>query len=66
MHLLEPEKDDATMFMHSPMNFAARRVILEDGYRSTTAMLRADESPLRDSIERLGFVAKRPSMLPGA
>ncbi len=66
VHLLEPERDNATMFMHSPMNFAARRVILEDGYRSTTAMLRADESPLRDSIERLGFVAKRPSMLPGA
>lgn len=64
VHLVEPAKDDATMFMYSPMNFAARRVILEDGYRTTMAILRDESSPLRASIESLGYEPKRPSMLP--
>lgn len=55
IHLVEPERDDATMFMHSPMNFDARRAILEDGYTSTRRALHADESPLRQAFERLGW-----------
>lgn len=39
---LEPRVDDATMFMYSPMNFAARRTILRYGYDSTTAFLRRE------------------------
>jgi len=49
--LLEPEPDDATMFMYSPMNFAARRAILEDGYRRTREALEAEGSPLRAHLE---------------
>lgn len=49
--LVEPDRSDATMFMYSPMNFAARRVILEHGYKSTIARLRAERSPLRRAFE---------------
>lgn len=58
IHLVEPAKDDATMFMHSPMNFAARRAILEDGYTTTIRSLRDEDSPLRKTIEGLGYVAR--------
>lgn len=46
--LLEPDPDDATMFMHSPMNFAARRAILEDGFVRTKRLLEDPSSPLRE------------------
>ncbi|MAT27270.1 MAG: hypothetical protein CMN29_20340 [Sandaracinus sp.] len=58
VHLLEPERGDATMFMHSPMNFDARRSILEDGYKATTQLLRDPEAPLRKAVEELGFRPK--------
>jgi len=50
--LLEPDQGDATMFMYSPMNFAARRTILEHGYTSTTRLLRAPDSPIRAALSR--------------
>ncbi len=58
IHLVEPARDDATMFMHSPMNFDARRLILEDGYSATTRGLRDPESPLRRSLEAAGLRVK--------
>lgn len=54
VHLVEPDRSDATMFMHSPMNFAARRVLLEDGYRTTVENLRSADSPLRRAFEARG------------
>ncbi len=66
IHLVEPERDEVEMFMHSPMNFAARRVILEDGYTRTLRRLRNPESRLRRSLEELGLVPKeRESVVPG-
>ena len=56
--LLEPDATDATMFMHSPMNFAARRQILEDGYTATIRALRDPGSPLRAAFEARGLVVK--------
>jgi len=58
VHLIEPRKDDATMFMYSPMNFAARRAILEEGYRATREELRDERSPMRRSLEALGFAVR--------
>ncbi len=58
IHLLEPARDDAVMFMHSPMNFDARRVILEDGYTSTIKSLREADSPLRAAFESLGLKSR--------
>ncbi len=55
VHLIEPAKDDATMFMYSPMNFAARRAILEDGYTATRAELKRPDSALRTAFEALGL-----------
>lgn len=58
VHLLEPDPSDATLFMHSPMNFAARRAILTHAYTTTYQMLRISRSPLRQLIEQGGFRAK--------
>jgi predicted acylesterase/phospholipase RssA len=56
--LLEPDPSDATLFMHSPMNFAARRAILTHAYTTTYQALRVPSSPLRKLIEQRGFKAK--------
>ena len=54
VQVLEPPRDDATLFLHSPMNFAARRTILEHAYRLTTHTLREPTSSLRRGLERRG------------
>jgi NTE family protein len=53
--LLEPKQTDATLFMYSPMNFAARRAILEEGYTSTARRLGEPDSALRTTLEAHGF-----------
>jgi predicted acylesterase/phospholipase RssA len=53
--LLEPKQTDATLFMHSPMNFAARRAILEEGYTSTIRRLTEEGSTLREALARHGL-----------
>jgi hypothetical protein len=53
--VLEPKQTDATLFMYSPMNFAARRAILEEGYTSTVRLLADPESPLRKTLARHGL-----------
>jgi NTE family protein len=53
--LLEPKQTDATLFMYSPMNFAARRAILEEGYTGTVRLLADPESPLRTTFEQHGY-----------
>lgn len=55
--VFEPLQTDATLFMHSPMNFAARRAILEEGYTSTMRILADSEHPLRQTLERRGLRA---------
>ena len=57
-YLLEPEPDDATIFMYSPMNFAARRAILEDGFTQTMRLLKSPDSSLRAMFEKAGLRAK--------
>ena len=59
IHMLEPDPSDATLFMHSPMNFAARRAILTHAYTTTYQMLRVPSSALRQLIERRGFRGKQ-------
>ena len=61
--VLEPRADERVMFMYSPMNFAARRVILEEGYRSTMRELREGGSGLKDALGTKGL---RPRSGPGA
>ncbi len=53
--LIEPEPTNANLFMHSPMNFAARRAILEEGYNSTRRALSDPTSPLRQTLEQAGL-----------
>lgn len=53
--LLEPKQTDATLFMYSPMNFAARRALLEEGYTATARRLNEPESGLRQTLEAHGF-----------
>jgi NTE family protein len=56
--LLEPDPSDATLFMHSPMNFAARRAILTHAYTTTYQALRVPTSELRGLFEQRGFTSK--------
>ena len=58
IQLIEPDKSNATMFMHNPMNFAARRVLLEHGYTSTMLQLENPTSSLRRAFARLGLEPK--------
>jgi NTE family protein len=48
--VLEPSPDDATLFMFSPMNPAARRALLRYGYDSTAARLRRENGALRELL----------------
>ncbi len=56
--LIEPEHEAATMFMYSPMNFAARRAILQDAYTSTMKKLKTEGSPLRTALLARSFQIK--------
>lgn len=56
--LLEPPSDDANMFMYSPMNFAARRVILQDAYRRTMTSLLSEDSELRQAFMSKGLALR--------
>ena len=53
--VIEPKQTDATLFMYSPMNFAARRAILEEGYTGTARMLADPSSPIRLALEERGY-----------
>jgi hypothetical protein len=53
--VLEPKQSDATLLMYSPMNFAARRAILQEGYTSTVRQLGDPESSLRRTFEAHGY-----------
>ena len=53
--LLEPAGSDATLFMHSPMNFAARRAILQEGYTGTIEKLSDPQSALCKALSRHGY-----------
>jgi predicted acylesterase/phospholipase RssA len=37
VRLIEPSRTDAVLFMYSPMNYSARRAILEDAYKTVRA-----------------------------
>ncbi len=51
VELLEPGADDATLFLHSPMHFAARRAVLREAYTSTVRRLRTSDAPLRARLQ---------------
>lgn len=53
--MLEPEDTDATMFMYAPMNFAARRTILQYGYTTTIRKVRDIAPALRGPFEAHGI-----------
>ena len=48
--LIEPTQADAVLFMHSPMNYSARRQILEEAYRSVRDRCRARDD-VRAAVE---------------
>ena len=56
--LLEPAAEDVTMFMHSPMNFAARRTILQNAFEATRNEMKAPGSPLHIGLEAFGLRVK--------
>lgn len=53
--LIEPDARETKLHLYSPMNFAARRVIMEDAFAGTAARLRQADSPFRLVLEEAGF-----------
>lgn len=53
--LIEPDARETKLHLYSPMNFAARRVIMEDAFAGTAARLRQEDSPFRLVLEEAGF-----------
>lgn len=51
IHLIEPDRRDALMFMRPSMDFAARRVILKEGYTAGRRLLSDADSSLRRALE---------------
>jgi NTE family protein len=51
VHLIEPDKRDALMFMRPSMDFATRRLILKEGYTAARRHLADPGSTLRRAIE---------------
>ena len=62
--LLEPPRDDATLFLANPMSFVARREVLEAGYAHGRAFLAAEPLPFRAASERTSATAPALSTLP--
>ncbi len=52
--VLEPSEREATMFLYSPMNFAARRTILRYGYSSTLEYVERHGEHLREALRLRG------------
>jgi predicted acylesterase/phospholipase RssA len=63
--LIEPREEDSDMFLHNPMNFAARRQILRYGYESATRELAHRHAEFAAALARHG-IATDPRKLRGA
>lgn len=59
MHVLvlEPEPDDVVIFLHNPVNFGARRAILEYAYRTTRERIAVWMERNRAVVDRFGWRA---------
>lgn len=53
--LIEPDRDDATMFLFNPMDFDSRRQIVEYGYELTRRKLREQSELWRRTLDRHGI-----------
>src|SRR5262249_16563177 len=63
MHVLviEPEPTDVVLFLHNPVNFDARRAILEYAYKTTRERIAVWIERHRAAVERFGWCAARVS-----
>ncbi len=55
--VLEPEPTDVVLFLHNPVNFGARRAILEYAYRATRERIAEWMEKNRAVVSRLGWQA---------
>ena len=53
--LIEPDEDDATMFLFNPMEFESRKQIVQYGYELTRKKLRQNAELWRRSLDRHGI-----------
>ncbi|MCC6214751.1 MAG: patatin-like phospholipase family protein [Polyangiaceae bacterium] len=56
--LLEPDAADGILFMYSPASFAARRNLLESGYKTTRARVARLLEEQAPAVTRAGFVPR--------
>jgi predicted acylesterase/phospholipase RssA len=62
--LIEPTRDDMRMFAYNIMRYSARRVVAENGYRSTLAAFRERRNAYRRLLGRHGIGLNDPERLP--
>ena len=55
--VLEPDPDDVVLFLHNPVNFDARRAILEYAYRTTRERIAEWIEKNRAVVDRFGWKA---------
>jgi hypothetical protein len=55
--VLEPEPTDVLLFLHNPVNFDARRAILEYAYRTTRERIVEWVARHREVMDRMGWTA---------
>lgn len=58
--LMEPVEGESDMFLYNPMNFDARQKILQYGYQSATAQLRARQREFVTAFRRHGVMVGGP------
>jgi len=62
--LIQPTRDDLSMFSYNIMRMSARKVVAEDGYRSTVTGLRADQARWARVLRSHGIGMQSPARVP--
>jgi NTE family protein len=62
--LLEPKREDMRMFSYNIMQYSARKVVAEHGYRSVVEAFRENRAAYQKLLKRHGIAVRDPDALP--
>jgi NTE family protein len=62
--LLQPQREDGVLAMHTPASYEARRGMLEHSYRQTRGFLARAFAERASALERAGFVQRVSQSMP--
>jgi NTE family protein len=64
--VLEPKHEDMRMFSYNIMQYGARKVVAEHGYRSVVESFRENRKRYAALLRRHGIAVRDPALLPGS